>query len=59
MWAKARAVGNARALSTVRAGAPQAHRPYVHGLPPPRLEPAFGMTGALSGEGGKLARFVD
>ena len=37
MWAKAAAVGNAGraagALSTVAAGAPQAHRPHVHSLP--------------------------
>lgn len=35
MWSKARAVGNAQALSIVRAGAPQAHRPHVHRLPRP------------------------
>jgi len=36
MWSKVAAVGNAaaqRALSTVATGAPQAHRPHVHGLP--------------------------
>jgi hypothetical protein len=45
MWAKAAAVGNAGraadALSTVAAGAPQAHRPHVHS-PPGAKRPAPG-----------------
>ena len=66
MWSKAAAVGNAGAsgaLSTVAAGAPQAHRPHVHSPagraapgPPLALEHASHMLLMFNGFGAGFAQ---